>query len=87
MSQLQSLPTQRFGIQVSNASLAMPDYMIKSQTESQSDRDRAAAARLLLYQVDQIEQEALLKEQDEETLHGLLKYKLRTYIKQRDNGP
>ena len=49
MSQLQSLPTQRFGIQVSHASLAMPDYMIKSQTESQSDRDRAAAARLLLY--------------------------------------
>ena len=49
MSHRSQLPTERFGIHVSDRSLAMPEYMVKSEGANQVELDRAAAARLLLY--------------------------------------
>ena len=61
----------------------IPDY-INETKKTQIDRDKEADKRLWLYQIDQIEQEAMFKEQDLEQLHGVLKFKTQQHIKGRD---
>ena len=66
--------------------MEMPDYIMHTK-QTQEDRDREANNRLWLYQIDQIEQEALCREQDEGKLHDLLKYKMPNNIKVQKKLP